>query len=553
MPYETGEVQGTALAAGELTSPEDIRFKLGLRGWHKIFVAVLNLRSENYMYLKLTGDEGFTGLRSPFREHRHRWCPTEFAEEFYWKSADLTGEDIILSKPARIELVRNACCLLWIRCVPMTEEETAEYLAYHDTSATACIHGHVDGDRNTFDQSVDSEKLLVKEMPLCGTDISELSMEISGDIDNEAFLTSTDDEDAALLTVSAECNLRGNRLFYENREKAYALRIDFLHRHGIRVYAANRMSVASFQTPFTSPAFQLAFANHHPEYYAVMRDGSTVKVCSYAFEQVQTYVIDTLKEYVQYGFDGFTLLWHRGLHIAFEEPVIRRFEERHPGVDPFVLPVKDDRLNGIWCEFMTEFMRKLRAALDEAAGKRMQINVVSEYTPETARHFGLDVETWAREGLIDEILQSNMETFEDLEGCLREDGTIDLARYKEKLGRDYIIKRNHDTDVDRVLDGIPQYLPICKKYGVKFYAAFPWEHTVSPHEYPGIARRMKQAGAEGFFSWDTNGVVLDLPEFHAMSMTGHEKVNEETYTVNYYRMLSLDGSNISAFNPNWRG
>lgn len=44
-----------------------------------------------------------------------------------------------------------------------------------------------------------------------------------------------------------------------------------------------------------------------------------------------------------------------------------------------------------------------------------------------------------------------------------------------------------------------------------------------------------------------------LPEFHAMSMSGHERVDKDTYEVKRYRMLSLDGSDISAFNPNWRG
>jgi hypothetical protein len=151
-----------------------------------------------------------------------------------------------------------------------------------------------------------------------------------------------------------------------------------------------------------------------------MRNGATLKVCSYAYDEVQDYMVSQLVGFMDYGFDGVSLIFHRGAHIGFEEPVIRRFAELYPDVDPFVLPAADERLNGVWSDFMTTFMRKLRNALDAASDRHLKINVITDYTPATSKLFGLDVERWAKEHLIDQVLQTIMETFEDLDGCLNQ-------------------------------------------------------------------------------------------------------------------------------------
>ena len=56
------------------------------------------------------------------------------------------------------------------------------------------------------------------------------------------------------------------------------------------------------------------------------------------------------------------------------------------------------------------------------------------------------------------------------------------------------------------------------------------------------------AGAKEFLLWNANHTLLDVAEMHAI--LGR---TEEFYTVNRYRTLSIDGVDMSEFNPNWRG
>jgi len=543
MPYEAGKIKGNFLLAGEMTSPSDVTVKLNLTGWHKIFVSTINMRSLNYFLMKLSGDEGFTGMRSPVRGKKFQWSPVEYAEEFFWKCADLSGEDIIISKPNDRQL--NACTVLWIRCVPMTDEQVEKY---KNRKSAGNIHAHIDEDSNLEDRAGSTNARLTRVYPLKNTDISECSIEISFDYDTPK------QDDVVTILQREHAWYKGDVEFQKVKETAYRERVDFLHKNNIRVYAANRMSMCEFTPPYSNPYWtEKSFPHNNPQYYCVMRDKSKTAVCSYAFDKVREYVINTLASYIKFGFDGFTLIYNRGMHIGFEEPVIDRFTKKYPGVDPFALPVKDSRLSGIWCEIMTEFMRELKEKLCKEAGREIEINVVVEYSPETCKNFGLDVEMWAKEGLINRVLQGNMEVYEHLDGCLNNDGSINLQKYKEKLLKEPIIRRYYFTNMEKVLSGAKQYKEICDKYNVELYGALPWEHTVDSCEYPEIMNKLREIGVNKFHSWNTNHVMYDVPEFHAMSLSGAEKADEEVYRVNYYRVLSLAGSNISAFDPNWRG
>ena len=71
-------------------------------------------------------------------------------------------------------------------------------------------------------------------------------------------------------------------------------------------------------------------------------------------------MIGKFADMVNLGFDGISLIFIRGIHIGFDEPVIERLKEFYPDVNPYLLPMADSRLNGVWCEFMNEFTTKLR-------------------------------------------------------------------------------------------------------------------------------------------------------------------------------------------------
>lgn len=537
MPYRCGDISGKMLFSGELTNPPDVRLKLGLCGYYKIFIGTINLRSKDLFNLKLSSDESFDAMTGPTMEARHTWDPCEYFEEFLWRCAELKGDELVLRKPE--SMWNNACALAFVRCVPVTREE---YLAFNTPSGKDFVHGHMDEDPNDEDVYGNKTEVLCRYRQLTGGDINEMSLEFSFDYD-------TENEQNTNILRSERSWQRGDAIFSSVKESAYRERVDYLHSHGISVYAANRMSVTTFTAPYSNSFWtKRGFVDTHPEYYCRTRLGEEIKICSYAYPEVRKYVIDRFVEMMKYGYDGVTLILHRGLHIGFEEPVLLEFAKRYPEIDPHTLPVTDDRLNGVFCHFMTEFMRELRAALIPFCGGKAKINVITDYTPETSRHFGLDVASWAREGLCDRVMQGIMEVYEDLSGLLNEDGTIDLSLYREKLKKDSVIRRYHHTDLCKAVEGSKAYMKLLEGTKTAYSAALPWQHRVVYSEIESYKETLRNIGVKNFFAWNTNHTILDVAETHAIMGRG-----EEYYTVNRYRTLMLDGSNMSEFNPNWRG
>ncbi len=536
IPYEAGDVKGNLLLSGEMSASPEVTLHLGLSGWYKIFVATVNFRSQNYFALRLKSDAGFTGMRSPSCGSTHHWSRVECFQEFFWKAARLDGEDLILRKPNAY--FSNAAALAWIRCVPMTVEEISA------EGAKGCmrIHTHIDEEPN-FEDDVDcDEGLLTRVYPITKGDVTDCSLEISFDYDVPEY-------ESALRAKSSELGReKKDEAFYKVRERAYRVRIDELHSKGIKAYATNRMSVAAFTLPYGNSRWtRRTFVEEHPELYCKTRDGRTLPVCSYAFKETREFVLDTLTSYMKYGFDGVSLIFHRGLHIHFEEPVISRFSELYPGVDARRVPASDPRLHGVWCDMMTEFMVELRKRLGN-----LTINVITEYSPKTAKHFGIDVEGWAKAGLIDGVYQGIMETVERLDGCMADDGLIDLSLYESKLKREPILSRYHTTDIEKTLDGAREYLDVLKGTDVTFAATLPWSHSHSPEGCIEWKEKVAALGIRDLLCWNTNHLMYDLPELYSVIYSA-DALTEEKYTQKSYRTLSLAGSDISTFDVNWRG
>ncbi len=536
MPYRCGDISGRLLFAGELTKAKDVRLKLGLSGFYKIFVGTVNMKSKNLFNLRLSSDEGFSAMSSPTMESQYQWTPPEYFEEFFWKCANLTDEDLILRKPEC--MWNNGCALAFLRCVPVTNEE---YLKISETKGDL-IHGHFDEDPNGEDTLNSDYDILTRYPQLTGGDLREMSLEFSFDYDNE-------NADNSHILYQDAAWQRGDSRFIKIKDKAYKKRVDYLHGKGIKVFATNRMSVATFTAPYSNSHWtKLGFVDFHPEFYCKTRLGEPVKVCSYAYPEVRKYVIDRFVEMMKYGFDGVTLILHRGLHIGFEEPVLLEFSRIYPELDPHTLPVTDERLNGVWRSFMTEFMKELRLALDGLGRGRLLINVITDYTPKTSKNFGLDVGEWARLGLIDRVMQGIMETYEELDGVLDEKGLIDLKAYENKLKSEPVIRRFHGTSIEKALEGSRKYKAELDGTNVKYLATLPWPHKCSYSKIEEYKAALREIGITDFLSWNTNHLLLDVAEMHATVGRG-----EEYYTVNRYRTLMLDGSNMSEFNPNWRG
>ena len=154
--------------------------------------------------------------------------------------------------------------------------------------------------------------------------------------------------------------------------------------------------------------FNSKFYHAHPEWHCVDRDGRQAMFMSYAVPQVRRQVLDILKEAVEMSApDGVGFVFNRGMPLMlWEKPFADQFRAEY-GVDVMSVEAEDPRIHRLRGKIMTGFLRDLRAMLDgmgkTRSGKRYAISVATLAEKRFNERFGLDVETWVKEGLIDQV------------------------------------------------------------------------------------------------------------------------------------------------------
>ena len=547
VPYKTKLGEGKMLLAARGSRAGSITLPLGLSGWHRVFIAVVpfdHAEPQNYIYLRFSGDMCNACVRSSARTPRI-WAPKEYIEEIYLKSADLTGQSLIVSHPADA-WNPGSSTLAWIRCVPMSEHEINKHAADVARQDTKCVHAHIDEDA-AYNDIICEDDYVMKLEQMKNTDVEMLSFETSGFYD--IVLT----RDEVLFGSEAYRVINGRCCDYLlKRDEIYKKIVENAHAYGIKILAAIRVSLQA-SGPNALAIHKIRFADEHPEYFCENRDGSVLKSCSYAYPEVQDFMIGWFKDVLQYGFDGVSLILHRGALLGFERPVAERFAKQYQGVAMEKLPMADPRLHGVWCGIMTEFIRKLRVQLDAFAGKRVWINAITDFGLNTSKHCGFDVEQWAREGLIDSACQADIEVYENIDECMShtEPGLIDMEKYRAVIANRPVIERTY-SNMEKVYRHLSEYKMLGEKYGIDTYHVLPWTGSVSPEKFAETAEKLRRAGAEKFFWWNTNHAAWNLPEFHTCSLLGRG-LPEGVPLRTFVRTLSIDGLDISHYNPEWRG
>lgn len=167
------------------------------------------------------------------------------------------------------------------------------------------------------------------------------------------------------------------------------------------------------------------FAKEHPEYHERDRKGRPIthKLC-YAIEAVQDERIEILMEIQRFGVDALLLDFCRQppflmYHDALVQPYLNQ-----TGQDPRQLDFSDTAAVSRWWEYragvLTGFMRRLKEASHRQAeilGRPCPIVVrIPDSSPQVMMAYGLDVEQWLKEDLIDATMLSPLPlVVEDLE------------------------------------------------------------------------------------------------------------------------------------------
>ena len=130
-----------------------------------------------------------------------------------------------------------------------------------------------------------------------------------------------------------------------------------------------------------------------------------------------------------------------------------------------------------------------------------------------------------------------------------------MEKYLKKRQKKFTQRRYFGDDSEHVCAGVKEFLAIQKKYGGEFYAALGWENKDYQYQLD-LAKDIYNAGAEKLISWNANHIVRSGSKLQGVKACGDkEKIlkGESKVVSDNFRILSLNGNDISEFDPNWRG
>ena len=415
--YSCDGMQGKLLYTDDRSNAPELKLPLGLDGWHRVCVGLFGF-SEGGRYgaggnrLRLSGDRS---LRPLVRETKplEGMSLGESFEEAVLTCANLTGQDLVIAPPAPGSGAKTG--LAYVRCEPLSPEEIQQIEKDRGSSECRRIIAYNDG-LSFYDKRTRWEKEDFWEMIAAYKD-SDVDSLYYGLVGHVTVFPAQHGEMRSGLGAEQFESLKARGINPVVTAMEYAQEI------GLKFFVYQRMG--AWADPFPGDYWTSNFTTDHPEFCCVNRDGIPFSRLSYAYPEVRRHQLNLLSEVASYGADGIDLNFMRGpVYVAYEEPMVRGFKKKY-GEDPRRLDEWDQR----WLQYqswpMTEFLKELRQELDQVGkklGKRLQISAVTLPTSLGNLFYGLDLQTWVEQGLVDRLVPW---------GFVRGMPVVDLKYYRE--------------------------------------------------------------------------------------------------------------------------
>jgi len=529
--YETEDgIAGKMLFAAPEDRAPAMRLALPGEGPCKIFLGINYTRSAladrshlvpfsmyGNLEVRLDTDGGYSrvAFEGPWRQDTSNKTGRESAvwhavHETYWKTADVAGRTLIFAPPAppyASDDWPSIANLSYVRLVPLTEAERQAWEKLTDNTTTRvgalqyCVGeftGHTHG--NPMHHPTDKRRMRDAIAACLDNDIGLICFEaMRGNL-------------CLFRTELGDVGTPDNSWPAEWVDPLGAV-VEAAHDNGIRLLVGMRMIGASL--PVVRYPIQWArFYWRHREWAKCAPDGTPGSNLSIAFPEVRDYWIRLLREAVDgRGADGVHLLFDRCFpFVLYEEPSRKAFTDKY-GQDPRALPADDPRWVQHQCDMATQFIREIRAFLDEQPGRSLAIHVrCAEYgswEAQEPKQFGCDVESWLREGLVDYLMPT------PCGDCQGGDGAEIFFKKWKAIGS-----------------------------GVTIYPdLFP--RTQMAAYYPRLARKLYAAGADGYIVRDGERRVPRTSEWAVCRHLGHRDMLDylEDQAPEYFRKVLLERIN----------
>lgn len=481
VPYRTEHLAGKMLLSFPETDPPQLTLSLGRSGWHRVWVG---LWGGTYMRvairLRLSGERYFTEFTRERPDNMN-------LEEVLFTCGDLTGQDLVIAAaPTDIEATGS---LAYVRCEPLSEQEVCQIKADRGREDTRRVIAYHDGHGLFWDRRITSAEQIQEAIePYRHSDVESVFWGLSGDSTNydsrvgQMYGAGLDDfrnpKDRVIAESVRDLTARGITPLVTSMEHAQQMGIKF------HVY----LRMGGFASLSLGDTATHAFFRQNPQWHCVDEQGIPIGRLSYAYPEVRRYVLDLLAEVAEFGVDGINLNFLRGpAFVMYEEPLVQGFQQEY-GEDPRSLDEWDERWLRYRCCALTEFVRELRPELDgigQRLGKRLEISATSFPTAEGNLFYGLDLETWIAEGLVDRLTPYGM------------------SRAMHPTDLQYYTKLTQDTPCS-----FWPHLPVHRA-------------SLTAAEWRQRAVEYYEKGAEGLAIWDSDGMKARSTMWEVFHRLGH--------------------------------
>lgn len=429
--YHTQEAEpqsGIMIGAPSHVAAPEVTLPLGVSGWHAISVGfwipehdhdggtAIKVKLDNDPCFTRIGESADAALGSGPRDG------ASLLKEVCFKSADLTGRHLVFAK-VRGPFAKKAY-IAYVRLTPLAQSEVQALQADWARTDTRRIQATIDGISYLFsDEYRAREDILELVEPYRNSDVGKVTWAFCyGDSTNYPSSVGTywagglKRVVGPLLATSpysmgAAAAQESLRRFEAKGIIPQAVVAEHVHAMGLKFEAMFRLGIFGHVPPRRWGRTDRGFVQDHPQFRLVMADGTPVEKASYAFPEVRAHMLAIIRESAErFDIDGASLAFNRGpFFAAYEQPVLDDFRKEF-GEDARTMPLTDPRLQKICSRYLTAFVREVRRVLDEVGavkGKRLELSVWYEgQTPADRESYGIDVERWIREGLLDSVVGS---------------------------------------------------------------------------------------------------------------------------------------------------
>jgi len=376
--YELDQFAGVGLATAAHSPAGELVLDLGLTGWHRLHVA-----HNPAIRMWLDGDTGYCEVPGD----------SSTVRDVAFPAADFTGRKLHIA-PVRGAEVKRELTLFFLRAEPCAPPVNHRNLIVTDDGHGVFYFG-MDGPRDLYRHLY----------PFRDSDVFRVVWGVYGG--GPLSLNPHTKVAESPIRPDEKLFYDGEYLFSRSLQRFKDAGVDPLavvrqatRDYGLELHYYFRMS--AFYGPFPHVGWNTKFFLAHPEWRCCDEFGQPRNFISYAYPQVQDFVLAYFDELLDYDPEGLCLAFNRGLPLMIcEEPVIEAYRKKHGRAPKLPEEVDTPELQAVKAELLADFVARVQAL----AAKRGK--VVSCIVPrDLARNrlFGLDAEVLIQRGLVETMM-----------------------------------------------------------------------------------------------------------------------------------------------------